>query len=390
MIKRAWCGDFPSKKLIMIVADGLGFEHIGALPNATDGSGYVPFSVEPYVPPGLDYPESASAASAISTGCPVPARWISQVPGMISPKTIGEIYKSQGKATGAVSTACMVDATVAAMFIHGTERYIYTDIGHRMAHAELDVMMGGLTHTIKPPHGACVVDSRAQTVEESPCTTGPLVGAYGSQESLYALECQYMPYSFDRQGSSQFPTILEMAKRAEFELEKKSKGRGYFLMISSDRIDHAIHTNKPHKLASELAELNDLLGYFRSSYQNDTTILFTSDHATVEGGSAHSNNNVPGFIYSTNAHGGFYFGNNTVPQLSLRKLILPTVKTTCGSSMNGAFVFTHREFDIVAGIISLSVVIAIYALLISIVAKKKSPFINSRQHYYVQVENKYI
>ena len=357
--------------LIMVVADGLGAEHLEHVPQAVHDAGdgrMVTFDVAPYVAPGSVTPESASAASALSTGCSVPARWISQVPTLTSPKTMGEMFTKQGKPVGAVSTACVADATVAAMFVHAKERHIYTDIGSRMADAGLSVALGGLTHTTPRRGGECVIQNRRDTTHGAACTTGALIGEYGSPNRLFALECQYMPYAVDRVQSEKYPTLLEMTQRAVRDLTSAASGKGFFLMVSADRIDHAIHTGKPARLLGELAELDATIGYLRHAFaeSDNTMVVFTSDHATMFNSTKHTNATVPGFIYA-HGIGRRLSGINgtTVPQTGVRKLIFPTSRNACGASMSGYYVVHHRDYGWGMLIITAAVLVAVYAGIIA-------------------------
>mgnify|MGYP000969121156 CR=1 FL=1 len=362
----------PPKSLVLVVADGLGPEQLVKLPSAVrdDGDGRIlAFDVEPYVAPGATYPESASAASALSTGCSVPSRWVSQVPSMTYPRTLGEMFANQGKPTGVVSTTCAVDATVAAMFVHARERHIYTEIGDLMSGAGLSVVLGGITHTMTRPSGACVVRDRHETTNGALCESGPLVSEYGELNKLYALECQYMPYAVDRDGSEVYPTLLEMTRRAVDELSAKSGDDGFFLMISADRIDHALHTGKRPNLDGELAELDAVIAYLRDLFKDspDTMVAFTSDHATEFNSTRHSGSTVPGFIYTREAGRIGDVKGASIPQTSLRKLIFPTSRNACGAAMTGEFIVHHREYGVGLMLTTIGVLIAMYALIVAVI-----------------------
>lgn len=67
---------------------------------------------------GSMQPESASAASELSTGCPGVRRAVSP-----SGQPLGARAISTGAAAGAVSDACVTDPTVASFFVSSTDRY---------------------------------------------------------------------------------------------------------------------------------------------------------------------------------------------------------------------------------------------------------------------------
>ena len=365
------------KTLVIVVADGLGFEHIEKLPHAVrddkDGR-FLAFDVAPYIPPGATVPESASAASALSTGCMVPSRWLSQVPSMTYPKTLGELFKNQGKPIGVVTTACPTDATVAAMFVHATERHMHTDIGHLMANAGLAVVLGGMTHTMPRHAGDCVIRNRGDTINGTACSTGALVGEYGIAERLHALGCQYMPYALDRNQSAEYPSLLEMTQRAVRDLSTAAHGHGFFLMVSADRIDHAVHTGKEAKLKGELDELNAVIGYLRTTFNtsSDTMVVLTSDHATLFNSTEHTNATVPCFIYADGA-GSMKDIGGTIKQTRIRNLIFPTSRNACGSAMSGIFRMQHHEYGWVMLLFTISFVAAIYMMCICFITHIGGP-----------------
>jgi len=90
-----------------------------------------------------------------------------------------------------------------------------------------------------------------------------------------------MPYEIDRPDTNL--SLAEMTEVAIACLEKKSKSKGFFLMVEGGKIDWACHAN------DALATIGDMLDFdnavaaaleFYKRYPRETLIIVTGDHET--------------------------------------------------------------------------------------------------------------
>lgn len=98
---------------------------------------------------------------------------------------------------------------------------------------------------------------------------------------LGLFEAEHMMYNLDVQEQSRTdtePTLTEMVNAAISILEKHSNG--YFLFVEGGLIDHAHHGNKARMALDETIELSRAVAQIRArTSEQDTLIVFTSDHA---------------------------------------------------------------------------------------------------------------
>lgn len=168
---------FRARNVILMVADGAGFNHVEASRMFQFGDAgtqvYTQFpyryavSTYPYGAPGYDpgywdrldfvYPkpvpglkptnvtDSAAAGTALATGVKTHYGVVGVAPDWVTePENAVERAERHGKATGVVTSVYFTDATPAAFVAHSTSRSDYNRIGRQMVlDSALDVLMGG-------------------------------------------------------------------------------------------------------------------------------------------------------------------------------------------------------------------------------------------------------
>jgi alkaline phosphatase len=131
--------DRPAKNVILLIGDGMADSEITIARNYAEGAGgafkgidalpltgqYTTYSLDPATGKPTYTPESAATATAWSTGVKTYNGAISVDINGRPHRTLLELAKAAGKATGNVSSAEIQDATPAAAFTHVTARSCY-------------------------------------------------------------------------------------------------------------------------------------------------------------------------------------------------------------------------------------------------------------------------
>jgi alkaline phosphatase len=229
--------------------------------------------------------ESAAAAVQMATGVKVLSRSVGVGPDGRVLKTILEMAKEKGKATGLVTTAGITDATPAAFVAHVERRSEEERIAEQLVNSNVNILFGGrkalflpeaergkrkdvrnLIHEAKRK-GYTVV-STAKEMEEA--KGDKILGLFNSGNMLFEI---------DRKGSQE-PSLAEMTSKA-FDVLSKNEN-GFFLMVEAGRIDHAAHMNDIGTLLLDTLAFDEAI---RVSYEfqkahPDTLLIITADHET--------------------------------------------------------------------------------------------------------------
>jgi len=275
---------FAAQNVILIIGDGMGFEHVKAGSYyATGQAGQLAFeqyykcSVTTY-PLGGGVTDSAAAGTAMATGHKVPNGVISQASNGSPYTTILEYAKSMGKSTGIVSTVSIADATPAAFGAHEPSRSNITNIINDYLYgSKPNIIFGGGSGSwsssqisIAQSLGYQYVTNYAQMAALSP-TTQYALGLFASGD---------MTYEYDRLPSNPEPHLSQMASTALSILSNDPDG--FFLMLEGGSIDHASHSNDLNRVTREVVELNNTFQVVMNWVQThpDTLVIVTADHET--------------------------------------------------------------------------------------------------------------
>jgi len=191
-------------------------------------------------------------------------------------KTILEIAKESGLATGLVATSSITHATPAAFAAHRSSRDMYEEIAFDMARIGPDVMLGGGKNNFSSRvDGLNLLDSlkaKSYTIaynikEISAVTKGKLAGFIADDH----------PESVEG-GRGDF---LSIASVKAIELLGQNKN-GFFLMIEGSQIDWAGHANFTNGIISEMLDFDRAIGeVLKFAIQDSNTlIIVTADHET--------------------------------------------------------------------------------------------------------------
>jgi len=230
--------------------------------------------------------ESAAAAGQIATGQKMTARAISMAAdGKTSLKTILELAKDKGLATGLVTTSGITDATPAAFAAHVSDRGDEVSVADQELKLGVDILMGGRKQFFLPEASAGVRKDGRNLLDEAKAKGYTVVGT--AQElraapvgKILGLFTQgNMTYEIDR-AKTQEPSLAEMTAKTLEVLSRNTKG--FFAMIEGGRIDHAAHRNDVvgviHDTLAFDAAVGVVLEFVRKNPQ--TLVIVTADHET--------------------------------------------------------------------------------------------------------------
>jgi alkaline phosphatase len=245
--------------------------------------------------------DSGASATAYATGTLSVNGAIGTAPDGRPVETLLERAAAVGLATGLVATSRVNHATPAAFASHVTDRYAYDEIARQMAHAPIDVLMGGGRAWFEADQRKDGTDLLAVLGRDRPVvTTAAALDSLqlGELHGLVGLFAERdMPSAPERA-----PSLARMTVAALTVLDHDPDG--FFLMVEGSQIDWRSHDNAP--LAELAAEVNDLDAAVRAAVdwaasRPGTRIVVTADHETG-GASLVREGNAWRVLYDTDDH----------------------------------------------------------------------------------------
>ncbi len=267
------------KKVIMMIGDGMGVSQIFAGLSANGGHLFldnfkqVGFSKtqssDNYIT------DSAAGGTALSTGIKTYNGAIGVNIDTIAIKTVLEMAKENGLATGLVSTSAITHATPASYIAHCSSRSSYEDIAADFMNTDIDVFIGG-----GYKHFAQRADKRdlinelqakgyqvLRNMDEiSRVKNGKLAGLTAEEHNeAYPKREMHLPLSTQ--------TALSI-------LNKNKKG--FFIMIEGSEIDWGGHQNNTGYIVNEMLDFDRAIGKALdfAAKDGETLIVVTADHET--------------------------------------------------------------------------------------------------------------
>lgn len=277
--------------IIYIIGDGMGFEYISAYRYAMsdlETHTVAPIEFDAMLTgAATTYPEdntwvtdSAAGATALATGEKTYNGAIAVDNDKHPLKTIMEMAKDNGWATGAVSTSQVNHATPASFFNHHPSRYEYNEIADLIAEQvvngkpSFDVLLGGGRSyferedknwfEILPDYGLTITTdlNSLDQIDEA-----PVLGAFAPKG---------LPFAIDGD-------VNALAKMTDAALRLLEPKEGSFaLMIEGSEIDWCGHANDIACAVHEMDGLNRALEVVREFQEKhpNTLVVMTADHST--------------------------------------------------------------------------------------------------------------
>ncbi|SEQ87569.1 alkaline phosphatase [Faunimonas pinastri] len=331
----------PAKNVILLIGDGMGDSEITLARNYAEGAGgffkgidalpvtgqYTHYSLHKDTGKPDYVTDSAASGTAWSTG-------VKSYNGAIGVdvegkphRTILELAKAAGLATGDVSTAELQDATPAVLVAHVTDRKCYGpkattakcagnalekggagSIAEQMLNTRPDVMLGGGAETFNEIatagewQGKTLMD-QAQTrgfkvvknADELKAVTkangdAPVLGLFapsnmpvrwnGPKASLHGnLDKPAVTCEPNAERTAAIPTLADMTGKAIELLSTNEKG--FFLQVEGASIDKQDHAANPCGQIGETVDLDEAVQKALEFARKDghTLVVVTADHA---------------------------------------------------------------------------------------------------------------
>jgi len=229
--------------------------------------------------------ESAAAATQMATGVKVLAKSIGIGPDGKILRTILEMTKEKGKATGLVTTSRITDATPAAFAAHVEHRSDEMRIADQLVKSDVNILFGGGKDFFVPESergkrkdGRNLLNEAKQKGYAVAETAEEMRKAQG-EKILGIFNQGNMNFEIDRKGSTE-PSLAEMTTKALGVLGEK--GQGFFLMVEGGRIDHAAHYYDIGSVIFDTLAFDEAVkvAYDFQKANPDTLLIITADHET--------------------------------------------------------------------------------------------------------------
>ncbi len=268
--------------VVLLIGDGMGLAQVST--RFYYGEGEPQFARFPYI--GLintsssaeKVTDSASGATAFSTGQKTYNGAIGVGPDREELPTILEQLSAEGWATGLVATSSIVHATPASFYAHVPRRSQYEKIAEQLVDSDVDFFAGGgkdfFFHrkdekNLYQP----LVDQGFQmdTVALDPEATYDVSEKYG-----FILADDGMPPILEGRGD-----FLPNATRAALDYLSQND-KGFFLMVEGSQIDWGGHANEFAYLVTELQDFDKTIGLVLdfAEARGDILVVVTADHET--------------------------------------------------------------------------------------------------------------
>lgn len=273
--------DGKYKNVILMIGDGMSFEHIAATEKyrnvdlvMNDMPVQLKSDIDSFIIPATD---SAAGGTALSTGMRV---WINSLAvypfdplspnDMNVPISLGELVKTDGKATGVVTTDKTSGATPSAFSTHVLSRDMEEDICADQLVNGFDLIWGGKTASINEKNtaenGWTYIDSRD---EMNALTAGSRSFGQFNYSDLY--NCT---------NNNNTPSVSEMTAKAIELLNANEKG--FFLMVEGACIDKFSHDNIMNGALMCTEEFDKAVAAALdfAAKDGETLVVVTADHGT--------------------------------------------------------------------------------------------------------------
>ncbi|HEY2143064.1 MAG TPA: alkaline phosphatase [Candidatus Udaeobacter sp.] len=232
-------------------------------------------------------PDQPAAATAIATGERVTNRALA-INGDGKPiKSIVELARERGRATGLVTDGKLTDPTSAAFYAHPTDSSDAEKIASEFVdRGNIDIAMGGGAAQFLPaPKGGDRQDKRDLLLElrgngfDVVRTRAELeaVPAWRRPKLFGVFDQGDLAFTNQMEQRSQQPSLLDMVRRA-IQLLQYNPG-GYFLVVDVGLMRKAAEENNGERTLSQTVEMDRAVGIARSYGGPRSTIIVCGDAA---------------------------------------------------------------------------------------------------------------
>ena len=234
---------------------------------------------------------SAAASSSWGCGHRINNTMLNMDPNENPYRTICQIVRDAGKATGLVSTARITHATPAGFSINMPQRWMEDEIAAQYLERGYDLLMGGgARHFTAEGRDdnqdlfAQFGDAGYQVIRDR----GALDRVADAEKVLGVFYDSHFPYEIDRRNIDRLqrsiPSLAEMAEAALGQLNQHEEG--FLLQVEAARVDHAGHSNDTAGLIYDQVAFDDTIATVLDfvADRDDTLLIVTTDHGVANPG----------------------------------------------------------------------------------------------------------
>jgi alkaline phosphatase len=234
---------------------------------------------------------SAAASSSWACGHRINNTVLNMDPDGNPYRTICQIVRDAGKATGLVSTARITHATPAGFGINMPQRWMEDEIAAQYLERGYDLLMGGgARHFTAEGRDdsqdlfAQFGDAGYQVIRDR----GDLDRVADAEKALGVFYNSHFPYEIDRRNIDRLqrsiPSLAEMAEAALGRLNQHEEG--FLLQVEAARVDHAAHSNDTAGLIHDQIAFDDTIATVLDfvADRDDTLLIVTTDHGVANPG----------------------------------------------------------------------------------------------------------
>lgn len=276
------------KNIIIFIGDGMGLAQVAASSyklNGIDGK----FEMEKFPITGLVkthaadklITDSASGATAMSTGYKTNVGMVGMTPDSLSKKTIFEAAIGKGIKTGLVVTSHITDATPSSFIAHVPQRSMQNEIAEQMVNSELTVILGGGKSRFIPEENKGSEREDNKNLILDAIDNG--FDYVDSREALNESKSDRLLGLFAMNGfefNEKEPTLAEMTEKAIEILSQNDDP--FVLMVEGSQIDWRGHDNDFEGVVKQTKLFDDAIKVGRKFAENHTgtLVIVTADHET--------------------------------------------------------------------------------------------------------------
>ncbi|RUO32791.1 alkaline phosphatase [Aliidiomarina sanyensis] len=286
------------QRIILVIADGMGFPYVTAYRHFKDGRDYTLDSdvqstlfdrylvgmASTYPADDTQVTDSAASATALATGYKTFNGAISVDAEHNPIRTVMQYAKDNDWRTGTVVTTRVTHATPAAFFAHVPSRRMEAEIADQMAalrddgSPNFDIVLGSGTRFFVREEEDGTEVNHVETLQAAGVS---FVDEYEQLQTLDTLPV------FGLFHDDSFPYVIDDKKRLRMMSQEALRlldqdDRPYIIMIEASMVDWCGHANDIACAMHEMAELEELMEFLYSyaNERDDTAVILTADHST--------------------------------------------------------------------------------------------------------------
>ena len=218
--------------------------------------------------------DSASGATAFSTGEKTYKRAIGVASDSTHRKTILEELKEKGYQTGLISLTSITHATPASFYAHVVDRDMHEEIASQLVAAEVDFFAGGgWKYFVNRSDDRDLFQELRDKGYQVDSASLPSAIEKDKRYATFMTKAS-MPSKVHGRGDF----LKEATKMAIDYFESKEKP--YFLMVEGSYIDWGGHAEDPQMVIQEAVDFDGTIGSVLDSMDENTLVVVTADHET--------------------------------------------------------------------------------------------------------------